>query len=203
MSGSYRDQVAMSERYRDAMCPDCGSILTGSREPGDEDRCVETGEEVVLVEPSIDARLERLDELTLEEYPYRVDLQIGILTDPGNDPREWAENVQMYVEDQLSGLPCVVLADVTGRHQGTGHDCEFDPGEIGGPSYASPDAMAAGLAAHLRSLADRLESGELCNGEVWERLYADGPEPVEYTAGPVEEAGNESTDREHVGGDAR
>lgn len=47
------------------------------------------------------------------------------------------------------------------------------------------DAMALGLAEYLRDLAGKVERGDLCNGEVWERLYQDGPEPVEYTAGPT------------------
>lgn len=41
--------------YEDAMCPGCGRILTGSREPGDEDHCQKTGEDVVLVEVDSDA----------------------------------------------------------------------------------------------------------------------------------------------------
>jgi hypothetical protein len=59
--------------------------------------------------------------------------------------------------------------------------------------------MKLGLAEHLRNLADKVEHGDLCNGEVWERLYADGPVPVDYTAGPVETPGTKDTDRD--GGD--
>lgn len=35
--------------------------------------------------------------------------------------------------------------------------------------------MATGLAHHLRDLAQKVEAGELCNGEVWDRLHADNP----------------------------
>lgn len=34
-----------------AMCPDCGCIFKGSREPGDTDTCRESGREVELIEP--------------------------------------------------------------------------------------------------------------------------------------------------------
>lgn len=36
--------------YTKAMCPDCGSILKGTREPGDTDTCRESGRKVELVE---------------------------------------------------------------------------------------------------------------------------------------------------------
>lgn len=55
--------------------------------------------------------------------------------------------------------------------------------------------MSVGLASYLRNLADRVETGELCNGEVWERLYADGPAgPVEYEAGPSDATDTASTE---------
>lgn len=52
--------VKMTEQ--DAMCPDCGTILKGSREPGDEDHCAKSGEDVVLVEP------DESDYMTEEEW---------------------------------------------------------------------------------------------------------------------------------------
>jgi len=39
-----------TEQYEDAVCPGCGTVLSGSREPGDEDTCGETGKTVTLVE---------------------------------------------------------------------------------------------------------------------------------------------------------
>lgn len=39
-----------TEQYEDSVCPGCGTVLSGSREPGDEDTCVGSGETVTLVE---------------------------------------------------------------------------------------------------------------------------------------------------------
>ena len=60
-------------------------------------------------------RLEGLDDITLEEYPYRVDLHVGILADPEKTPEKWAEHVKMYVENELSSLPCAAEAGVSER----------------------------------------------------------------------------------------
>lgn len=38
----------MTTEYQDAICPGCGSVLTGSREPGDKDYCQEAEREVTL-----------------------------------------------------------------------------------------------------------------------------------------------------------
>lgn len=35
--------------YTDALCPGCGVVLTGSREPGDRDYCQDAEREVTLV----------------------------------------------------------------------------------------------------------------------------------------------------------
>lgn len=37
-----------SEQYEDAICPGCGRVLTGSREPGDRDHCQHADREVTL-----------------------------------------------------------------------------------------------------------------------------------------------------------
>jgi len=42
--------MSEADQYQDAVCPGCGTVLTGSREPGDEDTCGETGEPVTLIE---------------------------------------------------------------------------------------------------------------------------------------------------------
>jgi len=67
-------------------------------------------------------RLEELADITLEEYPYRVDLYVGILADPENKPEEWGENVKMFVEDELSNFHCVVEVEVSERSVGAGTD---------------------------------------------------------------------------------
>ena len=42
---TYTDGI---ERYERAICPGCGSVLTGSREPGERDYCVDAEREVTL-----------------------------------------------------------------------------------------------------------------------------------------------------------
>lgn len=44
--------MSLDDEYEDAMCPECETILTGAREPGDEDFCQDAQKEVTLVEPS-------------------------------------------------------------------------------------------------------------------------------------------------------
>lgn len=64
---------------------------------------------------SLEERLAELDRISLPEYPYRIDLHVAILADPGCPPDEWADNIKMYVEDALSDVPCVVESSDTSR----------------------------------------------------------------------------------------
>jgi len=73
-----------------------------------------------------DADLEELDAITLDEYPYRVDLNVRILADPDNQPAEWGENVKMYIEDSLSHVPSVVEAEIFERSAGTDTEGNHD-----------------------------------------------------------------------------
>lgn len=41
-------EIGGSNQYEDALCPGCGTILTGSREPGDQDYCWWVEREVTL-----------------------------------------------------------------------------------------------------------------------------------------------------------
>lgn len=64
---------------------------------------------------SLENRLDDLDEITLDDYPWRIDLRAAVLIDPVIDPEEATENVRSYIEDQLSDLPSVVEAEVRRR----------------------------------------------------------------------------------------
>lgn len=67
-------------------------------------------------------RIEELDDMTLTEYPYQVELRVSILANPDNDPEGWAENVEMVVKDALSSVPCTVDSAVLERSAGTDTD---------------------------------------------------------------------------------
>jgi hypothetical protein len=105
-----KEQVIQDALENDGIAR-CGAWLAYQPEGGDvlvyinEDCCVRTGIE----------RIEELDDLTLEEYPHRVDLQVSILADPENHPEEYAELIRMHVKDALSEVPHAVDADVTDR----------------------------------------------------------------------------------------
>lgn len=50
------DSQTGSEQYEDAICPGCGRVLTGSREPGDIDHCQHADREVRLEPANLNLR---------------------------------------------------------------------------------------------------------------------------------------------------
>jgi len=142
----------MAEVTLPTPCTDCGEVFASEVTISDAlrvrsycDACAESNRVLALIYrrvsvdeifPEItetrlpmevsDADLEELDAATLNEYPYRVDLDVRILADPDNQPEEWGENVKMHIEDSLSHVPSVVEAEIFERSAGADTEGNHD-----------------------------------------------------------------------------
>jgi hypothetical protein len=49
-----------TDQYEDAICPGCGTVLTGSREPGDQEYCQDAERDVTLAPANLNARAHKV-----------------------------------------------------------------------------------------------------------------------------------------------
>lgn len=85
----------------------------GGNQPGRWElrRVSDDGEQTTTSE--LDDKVAELDEITLSDWEYRLNLNISILADPDTPPEQFAEDIEMYVKDMFSELPAVVESQIS------------------------------------------------------------------------------------------
>lgn len=104
----------VKEEYREAICPGCGVVLTGSREPGDRSYCQKAETEVTLapVNKNVDAHhVSPYDGKT--EFPSKREAIRGAIRKSRNEERVAVEMPLSYPRGYRFPEPKVVIQNNT------------------------------------------------------------------------------------------